>query len=97
VASLLFLAILILLPALFTWVLVRLLVAYGQGGSRRQVLAKAVPAGALLPLLPGTIWVAMEDMINNAALIAVAGTLMLAVVIGVCVCLPVGLAATRDL
>lgn len=96
-ASLLFLAILILLPALFTWGLVRLLVAYGHGGSRRHVLSIAVPAGALLPMLPGTVWVAMSDMINNAALIAVAGTLMLAAVIGVCVCLPVGLAATRDL
>jgi hypothetical protein len=97
VVSLLFLAILILLPALFTWGLVRLLVAYGHGGSRRQVLAKAVPGGALLPLLPGTVWVAMADMINNAPLIAVVGTMMLAVVIGLCVCLPVGLAATRDL
>jgi hypothetical protein len=97
VASLLFLAILILLPALFTWGLVRLLVAFGQGGSRRHVLTKAVPAGALMPLLPGTVWVAKADMINNAAAIAVTGTLMLAVVGGVCVCLPVGLAATRNL
>lgn len=96
-ASLLLLAILILLPALFTWGLVRLLVAFGHGGSRRQVLAKAVPTGALLPLLPGTVSVAMTDTINNAALIAVAGTLMVAAVIGICVCLPVGLATTRNL
>ena len=96
-ASLLFFAILILLPSLFTWGLVRLLVAYGHGGTRRQVLVKAVPAGALLPLLPGTVWVAMTDTINNAALIAVTGTLMVAAVIALCVCLPVGLAATRDL
>ena len=96
-ASLLFFAILILLPALFTWGLVRLLVAYGHGGTRRQVLAKVVPAGAVLPLLPGTVWVAMTDMINNAALIAVVGTLMLAAVIALCICLPVGLASTRDL
>lgn len=96
-ASLLLFAILILLPALFTWALVRLLVAYGHGGSRRQVLTIAVPSGALLPLLPGTVWVAMAEMINNAALIAVAGTLMLAAAIALCVCLPVGLAATRYL
>lgn len=96
-ASLLVLALLFVLPALFTWALVRLLVAHDVRTTRRGVLSIAVPAGAILPLLPGTVWVSMTDTINNAVPIAIAGTLMVAAAVGVIVCLPVGLAATRDL
>lgn len=96
-ASLLLLLLLFVLPGILTWGLVRLLVVYGHGSSRRRVLRIAVPLGATLPLLPGTVWVAMTNLINNPLPIAIAGTLMIAAVVALVVCLPVGLAATRNL
>lgn len=96
-ASLLILTLLFVLPALFTWGLVRLLLAHDIRTTRRSLLALAVPAGAILPLLPGTVWLAMTDTINNPVPIAIAGTLILAAGVGLLVCLPVGLAATRDI
>ncbi|PLK24266.1 hypothetical protein [Novosphingobium sp. TH158] len=93
-SSLLMLACLFLLPALLTWILTRLLLR-SEAMQRRQALVIAVPLGALLPLLPFAITVGRAGNIDNPVPIAIAATLMAAVVIALCVCLPVGLAASR--
>lgn len=95
--SLILLACLVLLPGMITWGLARLLVSRSASRSRREVLRSAVPVGALLPQGPLFYRVATATNIDNAVPIAIAATLMVAGVVALLVCLPIGLAATRDL
>ena len=64
---------------------------------RRQQACIAVPAASILPLLPVTAMVAYSSEIYNPLLIAIMGTAIAAVAVGLCICLPVGLVLTRDL
>jgi hypothetical protein len=96
-SSLALLACLIVLPALLTFGLVRLFLAHNGSLSRSQVLRKAVPIGAILPLLPVTWLVASATNIDNPVPIAIVATLLMAGIVGFCVCLPIGWMATQHI
>lgn len=97
VPTLLFLACFIIGPAILTWGLVRLVLARDPSSSRARILRICVPLGAVLPLLPGTVMVALSSQIYNSVFIAIIATTMAAMVTSLCVCLPVGLSLTRHL
>lgn len=94
-SALLFLACFIVAPAVLTGGLARRFLSRNPAASRGQILRACVPAGAILPLLPITAMVALSDDIYNPVLIAVMATAVGALLVGVLVCLPVGLAMTR--
>lgn len=95
-AALLFLAWFIAAPAFLTRMFVRYFLSRNPTASRGRTLRTCVPAAAVLPLLPLTTLVAVSDEIYNPVLIAIMATAMGAVLVGLLVCLPVGLAMTRD-
>ena len=85
------------MPAVMTRWLVRLALSRNVCASRGQILRTWTPLSAVLPLLPGTVIVAVSDQIYNPLLIAIMGTALAGLAVGLCVCLPIGLAMTRHL
>ena len=95
--TLLFLFCFILAPAAGTWAIVWFVRSRYPGSSRAQVLRIGVPAAAILPLLPVTAMVAFSGDVHNPLLIAIMGTAIGVLAVGLCICLPVGLALTQDM
>lgn len=93
--ALLFLICFIVAPAVLTHGLVRLALWLRPQWGRGRILRTVLPMAAILPLLPFGVMIARYDGIDNAVPIGVVVTALAALVVGLCVCLPVGLGVLR--